>query len=403
MKNKILSLSAVIVLCLCFALSVSAADTHIFDQSGYITPDAFNALEQQALKIEETYGCEVVVAIIGDSGQTDTIGYTKDLYKTNIKGENGIALTYNFGAQLYSYHCEGITETLFPSEEQQNIFSKTFGNAETYYDAVYTYLLAVEDVLHASASDTTVTEQTSDSSSTETIGTTSPEKELPLVVDNADILNSEEEAEFTAKLEALGEKYDIEVALLTVDTFEGKDGMAYSTDFYERYGYGRGNDHDGVMLAFNTGKKDGERELTLIAHGAAEDSITDMEREVIFEMMIPQLSDGNYTEAFDIFLDEADSAIDESVPFYYIPLSIVIGFVLAFVIVKIQASSLKTVRKKADAADYVGNVTLTYQMDNFMYKDVKSTPKSNNNSSSGGTSKYTSSSGNTYGGGSRKF
>ena len=107
--------------------------------------------------------------------------------------------------------------------------------------------------------------------------------------------------------------------------------------------------------------------------------------------------------AFDIFLDEADSAIDESVPFYYIPLSIVIGFVLAFVIVKIQASSLKTVRKKADAADYVGNVTLTYQMDNFMYKDVKSTPKSNNNSSSGGTSKYTSSSGDTYGGGSRKF
>ena len=403
MKNKIFAVLTVTVLCLCFAFSVSAADTHIFDGSGYITPDAFSALEQQAQKIEETYGCEVVVAIIGDSGQTDTIGYTKDMYKANIKGENGIALTYNFGAQLYSYHCEGIAEELFSVEERKNIFSKTFGNSETYYDAVYTYLLAVEDVLHASASDIAATEKTSDSSSTETIGAISPEKALPLVVDNADLLTSEEEAEITTKLEILGEKYDLEIAILTVDTFEGKDGMAYSTGFYEKYGYGRGDGHDGVMLAFNTGKKDGSRELTLIARGAAEDSITDLERDVIFEMMIPQLTDGNYTEAFGIFLDEADSAMDTSVPFYYLPLSIAIGFVIAFIIMKIQASRLKTVRKKADAADYVGNVALTYQSDNFMYKDVRRTPKSNNNSSSGGTSKYTSSSGNTYGGGSRKF
>lgn len=406
MKNKVFAALTAIVLSLGLAFCASAADTHIFDQSGYITPDAFSTLEQQAQKIEDTYDCEVIVSVIGDSGQQSTIEYTKDLYKANVKGDNGIALTYNFGDQLYSYHCEGKTETLFPEQEQKNIFSNTFGNAQTYYDAVHTYLLAVEKVLseapeektepaETEAEQTTIAEQT-----TEFVPT---DRTLPLVVDNADILTDAEEADFTQKLETLGGKYELEAALLTVDTYEGKSDTEYADDYFIEKGYGLGENKDGFLIVYNTGKEDGTRNIYLCTHGSAIEYITDFERDVIFEMVIPYLEKGEYVQAFDTFISEADSATDPSTPVYYIPVSILIGFAIAFLIMKIQASKLKTVRPKVNAADYVGNVQLTYQSDNFMYMDVSKIKKSNNSSSSGGSSTHKSSSGDTFGGGGRNF
>lgn len=229
------------------------------------------------------------------------------------------------------------------------------------------------------------------------------ERTLPLVVDNADLLDDDEEAYFISELEVLGGKYDLEIAILTVDTYEGKDSQAYADDFYDYNGYGYGENDDGLMIVFNTGKEDGTRNITLTTHGTAIDYITDLERDVIFEMMIPELKNGEYTAAFEAFLSEADSAIDPSVPVFFIPLSVVIGFALAFLIVKIQASKLKTVRAQVDAADYVGNVMLTSQYDNFMYKNVTSSPKAESSSGGSGGSTHTSSSGRTHGGGSRNF
>ena len=158
-----------------------------------------------------------------------------------------------------------------------------------------------------------------------------------------------------------------------------------------------------TLFVFNTGKEDGTRNVYLATHGSAIEYITDFEIDVIFEMMIPKLTNGEYAEAFETFINEADNAIDPSTPVYVYPASILIGFAIAFIIVKIQASKLKTVRKQADAASYVANVQLTYQYDNFMYSDVSKVKKSSDSSSSGGSSTHTSSSGDTFGGKGRNF
>jgi uncharacterized protein len=129
------------------------------------------------------------------------------------------------------------------------------------------------------------------------------------------------------------------------------------------------------------------------------DLLTDMEIDVIIEMMIAPIKNGDFTGAFNTFVEESESAIDESIPLLAIPLAIAIGFGLAFLIVKIQASKLKTVVQKADAADYVGNIVLTYQNDQFMFRNVTSSPIVKSDSSS----THTSSSGRTHGGGGRSF
>ena len=195
----------------------------------------------------------------------------------------------------------------------------------------------------------------------------------------------------------------MDAAILTVDSYGGKTDRAYADDYFIEMGYGRGENKDGFLFVFNTGKEDGTRNVYLATHGSAIEYITDFEIDVIFEMMIPKLTNGEYAEAFETFINEADNAIDPSTPVYVYPASILIGFAIAFIIVKIQASKLKTVRKQADAASYVANVQLTYQYDNFMYSDVSKVKKSSDSSSSGGSSTHTSSSGDTFGGKGRNF
>ena len=83
------------------------------------------------------------------------------------------------------------------------------------------------------------------------------------------------------------------------------------------------------------------------------------EIDVIVEMMITPIKNGDYAGAFDNFINECESSLKTGISLFWIPGSIVLGFALAFLIVKIQASKLKTVRQQADASDYVGNVVLT--------------------------------------------
>ena len=393
MKNKVFAILIAVVLCLAMIIPVSAAGTHIFDPTN-VFGEQIKSLEEYAQQIEDSYNYSVIIAVVDSVGQYGTYGYSENLYVSNASMENGIALTYNYGDNMYSFYCSGQAENLFPEDVQANALWGAFAYTETYYEGAYAYLAAVEAILsNAPAVSTTV--NTTDT----TTQFVSTERTLPLVVDNADVLTDTEEADFTAKLEELGAKYDLEVAILTVNTYEGKDGQAYADDFYDYNGYGYGENDDGLMIVFNTGLEDGTRNITLTTHGTAIDYITDLERDVIFEMMIPSLKNGNYVDAFDCFISEADASIDPSTPIFYIPLSIVIGFALAFLVVKIQASKLKTVRQNVDAADYVGDVMLTGEADLFMYRNVNRVAKKSDSDSS----THTSSSGRTHGGGSRNF
>lgn len=222
---------------------------------------------------------------------------------------------------------------------------------------------------------------------------------MSLVEDYADVLTDDEETALLNKLEALGEANDLEIGAITVDSYEGKDPQAFADDFYDYNGYGYGENDDGLIVVFNTGEGDGNRNIAISTHGKAIDLVSDYNIDPIIEMMIPDIKNGNFAGAFDSFVAECESAVDTSASPLAIPLAIAIGFGLAFLIVKLQASKLKTVRQQVDAADYVGNVMLTGEYDSFLYKDVKSVAKPKNDSSS----THTSSSGRTHGGGNKSF
>ena len=395
MKNKVFAILTVVVLCLAMLLTVSAAGTHIFDQTNAI--GNISTLETYAQQIEDNYGYSVLLSVIDGVGTEGTFGYCEDLYNANATEENGIALTYNYGDNKYAFYCAGEAENLFTTDIQNNVLWYAFAYTETYYEGAYAYLAAVEEIVNkAPAATKPVTDAPETEPTTEFVPV---DRTLSLVEDYADVLTDSEETDLLAKLEALGTANDIEVGVVTVDSYEGKDPQAFADDFYDYNGYGYGENDDGFIVVFNTGEGDGNRNLAISTHGKGIDLLTDMEIDVIIEMMITPIKNGDFAGAFDNFVSECENAVDTSVSLLAIPLAIAIGFGLAFLIVKIQASKLKTVVQKADAADYVGNVVLTYQNDQFMYRNVTSSPKAKSDSSS----THTSSSGRTHGGGNKSF
>lgn len=395
MKNKVFAILTVVVLCFAMLLPVSAAGTHIFDQTNAI--GNISTLETYAQQIEDNYGYSVLLSVIDGVGTEGTFSYCEDLYNTNASEENGIALTYNYGDNKYAFYCAGEAETLFTTDIQDNVLWYAFAYTETYYEGAYAYLAAVEEIVSKAPA---ATKPVIDAPETEPTTEFVPvDRTLSLVEDYADVLTDSEETDLLAKLEALGEANDIEVGVVTVDSYEGKDPQAFADDFYDYNGYGYGENDDGFIVVFNTGEGDGNRNIAISTHGKGIDLLTDMEIDVIIETMITPIKNGDFAGAFDNFVSECESAVDTSVSLLAIPLAIAIGFGLAFLIVKIQASKLKTVVQKADAADYVGNVVLTYQNDQFMYRNVTSSPKVKSESSS----THTSSSGRTHGGGNKSF
>ncbi len=397
MKNKIFAIVAVVVLCLTMIVPVSAANTHIFDRTNVLGD--INSLETYAQKIEDDYEFSVLLSVIDGVGAEGTYGYCEDLYNANAEYEDGIALTYNYGDNKYAFYCSGEAENLFPVDVQNNTLWSAFAYTETYYEGAYAYIAAVDTILKAAPPAISEPEDTADDVTEPVTEFVPTDRTLSLVEDYADVLTDTEEAELIAKLEALGSEYDIEIGAITVDSYEGKDPQAFADDFYDYNGYGYGENDDGLIVVFNTGEGDGNRNLAISTHGKGIELLTDLEIDRIIEMMINPIKNGDFAGAFDNFVTECEGAFDESISIIWIPVSILVGFGLAFLIVKIQASKLKTVVQKADAADYVGNVVLTYQNDQFMYRNVTSSPKVKSESSS----THTSSSGRTHGGGNKSF
>lgn len=148
-------------------------------------------------------------------------------------------------------------------------------------------------------------------------------------------------------------------------------------------------------------------------------AFTDAGIEYIGEQIKSDLSDGKYASAFDSYAELCDDFITQArtdkpydngnlpskpLSLIWIPIAIVIGFVLAKIIVGSMKSKLKTVREQAAANSYVrsNSMNITDNRDMFLYNTITRTARPKNDSSSG-SSTHTSSSGTTHGGGGGKF
>ena len=231
------------------------------------------------------------------------------------------------------------------------------------------------------------------------------------LVDQAELLTAEEQQQIQAKLDEVSELHHCDAVVMTL---EGKTATEYADDAFDYDCYGLGEDKAGILFLVDMG----DRNWATSTHGYAITAFTDAGLSYIEEKLVSYLGDGEYAEAFNCFLTQAETGEPYDVdnmpqePFAYafwLVVCLAIGFVIALITASIKRSKLTSVVKRTTAEEYMkkGSLNLTVKQDRFINKVVTSRPVPKNDDDShsggGGSSTHVSSSGEVHGGHSGKF
>lgn len=214
--------------------------------------------------------------------------------------------------------------------------------------------------------------------------------------DNGDVLTDAEEARLSEKLEKVGRERECDIAVVTVRTLNGRNVQRYAHELYDIHGYGQGSDRDGILLLISVG----DREYAFSVNGFAHRSLSEKALDRIEDDVVASLSEDRYAAAIDAFADNCDYLLGlardgksyNPFPWVILPISLVLGFLIALVSVNSMKNKLKTVRFAGNAANYVrrDSLVLRDSREIYLYSTVTKIPKPKNNgsgrSSSGGSS-----------------
>jgi uncharacterized protein len=238
------------------------------------------------------------------------------------------------------------------------------------------------------------------------------------LVDDAGLLTVSEREHIEALLTKYSEENQFDIVIVTTPSFtvDGvtKDPMDFADDYFDYNGYGYGESYDGVILAIGME----ERDYWISTCGFGITAMTDAGIEYIKEQIQPDLTDGDYEEAFETFANMCDDYVKQAkngtpydvgnmpksdLGFTHILIALGIGAAVAAISCLTMKAQLNTIRPKNNAGDYVveDSLNITNSSDRFLYFITKKTPKSSN--SGGGSSTHHSSSGRSHGGGGGHF
>ena len=214
------------------------------------------------------------------------------------------------------------------------------------------------------------------------------------VWDEADLLTDTEEAQLSEKLVEIGNLYDAEIVIMTLESSGGWDIDELVNSVYDTMEFGYGENRDGILLLICMDI----REYRILSNGFAGTAITGSDINYIGDAMVPDLSAGNYATAFDIFADECVYYLDGYIngyPFDFgatLVMCLIFGLVVGLIVAFVLKGQLKSVRRQNAAQVYIkpGSMQVTLQRDLFLYRNVTRTKKANTNSSgsrSGGSSR----------------
>lgn len=240
-------------------------------------------------------------------------------------------------------------------------------------------------------------------------------RQLPRLVDHADILTDSEEETLNETLDKISEKQKCDVAVVTVNSLDGKTVEAYADDFYDYNGYGYGDDRSGILLL--VAMDDREWHMTTTGYGIT--AFTDAGLSYMEDQFVSYLSDGKYMDAFSKYASLCDDFLTQAkkgepydtgnlpkgkVSPLWILGDLLIGCAIALIMALVKKSKLKSVKSQVEATAYEkkGSLHLTEKADHFVNR-VVTTRKIEHKTEGGGSSTHTSSSGSSHGGRSGKF
>lgn len=125
---------------------------------------------------------------------------------------------------------------------------------------------------------------------------------MPLLVDNADLLTDSEESALLSKLANISSNQQMDIVIVTVNDLDGETPRDYADDFYDFNCYAE----DGVLLLISMENSD----WYISTSGYGITAVTDAGREHMAEQFVDDLGDGDYYDAFVTYADLCDEFIN---------------------------------------------------------------------------------------------
>lgn len=213
------------------------------------------------------------------------------------------------------------------------------------------------------------------------------------IYDDAGLLSYEDEMELRRELERIGDKYEAQIVVVTLESAEGYYIDSLVDDIYDGMDFGYGSARDGVLLLICMDI----REYRILGNGFAAEAIDADVIDSICDKIEPDLRDGDYEDAFEEFAEQCEYYLNGYIngfPFEWgmnLVIALGIGIVIGLIVVFVMKGQLKSVHKQERANDYVkaGSMNVRIRNDFFLYKKVTRTKKASSSSSgsSGGSSR----------------
>lgn len=227
------------------------------------------------------------------------------------------------------------------------------------------------------------------------------------IYDYANLITKDEEEVLYNKVQEFINKYDMDMAIVTINSNPKSSSMTYADDFYDYNNFGKGTNKTGLLFLIDMQN----RNMWISTTGDAINIYTDSRINTILDYTYDKISNEDYNGCAEQFIDKASYFANKgltggskvvTVP-KMICNSLIFAGLVTIVFICIGLATHRKPKKKKEASNYITQpLKLSNKLDTFLDKHV-SKVKIETSSSSGGSSTHSGSSGTSHGGGGRSF
>lgn len=210
-------------------------------------------------------------------------------------------------------------------------------------------------------------------------------------IDAAGLVSDADAAVLSAELDEISQRQQFDVVIFTTYSLGGWSATDAAISLYEQYDYGYGSEKDGVILLISME----ERDWDITAKGFGETALNDDARDYLADLVVPELSAGNYAYAFQVFAQECDALVTQAReghpyktpfdPLTSLLVALGVGGVGGGASVGTMKAKLRSVSRRTEATEYMdqGSLQVTKAGERFLYHTVTRTAKPKNTGSGG--------------------
>ena len=209
------------------------------------------------------------------------------------------------------------------------------------------------------------------------------------IIDDAGLLSNDELSDLEEDCRDASLAHQTVICIVTTPDFSGNDIKEWQRQYFLEHFADTSGDTDGIMLAVSMA----ERDWGIVGFGSAQDAFTTYGREHIADLILDDLSDGEYDASFQTFVSLADEFLSEaengttydtdhtyrnSIPIpFIITGAFLLSLLISLFIVLTWKRHMNTRIVQDNASEYLqqDSFHLTDRSDIFLYHTISKTPR----------------------------